>query len=915
MHTLEAIEFYTQFHPRWFESVQHYSPSTEYSDIYSKLIPSHWSLSRTGLWYSATPPNMLLTEQGWKLHISVTTTRSVEALTKVLPILSDESAPFKFLIDPTITALSNGKLWPRGSSGKFFTIYPNNLQQFYRLGQRLSEALDTFSGPYILSDRRWPGSKAVYYRYGGFTAQPELQIDGTQVNAILSPEGESIPDLRTPYWSPPPWVDDPFPEEVQAARSGIALNSGRFNITSALSFSNRGGVYRGVDVTTGMDVVIKEARPRVELGRNKLDAITMLQKEFRLLESLASTEYFVQPIVFFNEWEHTFLVEKFEPGESIGQYTIRHNPLYTGKITEESLRDYFEKMQPLWLQIANAIACAHERNIVLSDLSFTNIIINEGHIRIFDLETSIEQGVDDTVGLYTPGMATSGVSDQANDYYALGALMFGCVFLANGMVELYPLSLHRFLEELTDDVDLEYPLVNLIRTLFEDPEQFVSSPNKLIESIKQLTFSKDPSAAQTPRLGVPIEQRFTSDRHETVRKLAKETVDGVVRYLNNTANTSRNDRLFPADLTVFETNPLSIAYGATGIIYALYQLTGQVHQHFLDWILQHTVDNSSYPPGLFLGQAGIAWVLYELGYKERAISIMHSARDHKNLEDDVNIMHGAAGYGLACLKLWVKGAGNEFLDEAIKIGEHLHNTSKDNQYGVYWPSKEGDVAQGYAYGGGGVALFLLYLSLATGNNIYFNLGRQALYFELNHGLWLDGEFLGFPGRITNPAKKEDDPTVLNCYWEVGSAGVGTTLTRYAAVTSDTEFQPWLNHLIKDASRKYTAFPQLFRGLAGLGNFLLDAWHHTKNEQHLFAAWEAAEGALLFRIERNEGIVFPGEQTRRECADLATGSAGVALFLDRLLKAQVGVQDSFLFVVDELLPSTNTHEGPRQCNRI
>jgi hypothetical protein len=45
------------------------------------------------------------------------------------------------------------------------------------------------------------------------------------------------------------------------------------------------------------------------------------------------------------------------------------------------------------------------------------------------------------------------------------------------------------------------------------------------------------------------------------------------------------------------------------------------------------------------------------------------------------------------------------------------------------------------------------------------------------------------------------------------------------------------------------------------------WEQTSNEQYLIDAWQTAEGALLFSIDRIEGITFAGEQARRESADL------------------------------------------------
>jgi hypothetical protein len=124
--------------------------------------------------------------------------------------------------------------------------------------------------------------------------------------------------------------------------------------------------------------------------------------------------------------------------------------------------------------------------------------------------------------------------------------------------------------------------------------------------------------------------------------------------------------------------------------------------------------------------------------------------------------------------------------------------------------------------------------------------------------------------------------------------------RYAEVTGDPLLRRRLDDLVADASRKYTVSPQLFHGLAGLGNFLLDVWEYTREETHLAEAWQVAEGVLLFQIDRPEGIAFPGEQAARESTDFATGSAGVGLFLHRLLNAGDRRRSNFNFVVDELL---------------
>lgn len=154
--------------------------------------------------------------------------------------------------------------------------------------------------------------------------------------------------------------------------------------------------------------------------------------------------------------------------------------------------------------------------------------------------------------------------------------------------------------------------------------------------------------------------------------------------------------------------------------------------------------------------------------------------------------------------------------------------------------------------------------------------------------------------------------MLKSYWDAGSAGVLTTLVRYLAVSEDPELEAWVALLQPDVARKYVVFPQLFHGLAGLGNSLLDLWEYRRRVSALDDAWRVAEGVLLFGIERSEGVAFPGEQAIRESGDFATGSAGVGLFLHRLLQADKGIrQSSFNFAVDELIRNSC---GPNEVAR-
>jgi len=733
-----------------------------------------------------------------------------------------------------------------------------------------------------------------------------------QNSVMRNLHGALVPDRRNPFWSPPDWVTDPFDSEAsQDGGQGHVLCDGRFSILSALHFTNRGGVYRARDNETGRRVVLKEARPYVEIGSKRIDAIAALEKEYRLLEYLADTGYFVQPVTFFTDWEHAFLAEEDVEGEHIGVFTIRRNPLYSGNVSGATVGAYLQTMRDLWLQIARAINAAHTRDVVLGDLSFTNIFVSGGsRITIIDLEAAAQEHVDPAVGLYTPGLASpralkAGTSDRSNDYYALGALIFGSVMLANSVIELYPPLRRGYVEALEADLALPRDLIHLIDDLFEQPSRNAPRPELVISRIEKLPVGSA-ACPNEPRLGEPAEKRLARERRTELHKKVADTVGGVTRYLVGTADLSRADRLFPGDITVFETNPLSVAHGAAGVLYALNRICGEVPQEFAAWMLRHSVTNDEYPPGLYLGQAGIAWVLAELNHMDLAIHIMRQARTHELLWSSPNVLYGASGYGLACLNFWSADAGHEFLDDAVRVGDWLVQSCVNDNHGVRWPNSDGTVRVGYALGASGIALFLLYLHLATGDPNYVKYGRRALDFELGQGGWVSGRFAGFP---TEAVEEPERAPVLSPYWYVGTAGVGTALIRYLATYPDTELERWRVQLELDASCKYAVFPQLFSGLAGIGNFQLDLWEYTGDERHLAEAWQVAEGVLLFAIERTEGIAFPGEQAMRESADLATGGAGVALFLDRLLRAEEGAGTSFNFVVDDLLLSSVKYDLP------
>ena len=206
-------------------------------------------------------------------------------LKRAAKIALTKEVPFKFALDKNVLATMSSKRWARGGSGKFITMYPSDLSCFKSLLEDLYAELHTEEGPYILSDKRYKDCRVLYYRYGGLRRVTRTDIKGEKVLVLTTPDGETVPDVRTPYFSLPPWVTDPFPTPKPEQKE-IVLNN-RYRVKKAIAFSNSGGVYVADDRETGKEVIIKEARPHTAMDDQGNDAVKLLRKEYRLLELLA----------------------------------------------------------------------------------------------------------------------------------------------------------------------------------------------------------------------------------------------------------------------------------------------------------------------------------------------------------------------------------------------------------------------------------------------------------------------------------------------------------------------------------------------------------------------------------------------------------------------------------------------------
>ncbi|NOK59423.1 MAG: protein kinase/lanthionine synthetase C family protein [Chloroflexi bacterium AL-W] len=731
-----------------------------------------------------------------------------------------------------------------------------------------------------------------------------LSFSGESPHVLIAPNGEQVQDVRAPMWSPPPWVTDPFEtaEEPEDEEGEVpTLKEGRYQIEEAITFSVSGGVYVATDRTNNTRVLIKEARPATGCDQSGYDAVDRLRKEYRLLQKLQKYRIAPQPIDLFSDWEHLFLVEEYIDGIDLTMFVVGLSPIVQEiHPSSESKQHYLQQIYAIWQKLAFSLAQIHAEGIVCGDLSNKNVLVhpdNPTDVRIIDLETAWEVGVDTPVMLATPGFTVPQqgfTSDQAADIYALGSIMLSTLFPMNLVLDVDPSAKERFIKDLGADLGVSADIQQIIQHCMADEAAQRPPLEQVVMVLKQAVSSSHSEALDLRQRSSSHSQ--ASDLMQLSSAQLYQTVDGLIDYILTSADFTRRDRLFPADPMIFTTNPLSVAFGASGVAHMLVHIRSEVPSSVRAWMLTHDISQDKYPAGLYMGLSGIAWVLWECGLEDMATQLLHKAGEHPLLFESADIFYGATGYGLTCLRFYLNTGDQSWLDRAMHIGEWLMQTCQEVEKGCCWPDQDGQIWLGYTRGGSGIALFLLYLYLASGRSQFLEIGEQALAFEVAHARKMQEGVLAVPRGILG---SEDSERVSTHYWLDGSAGVATTLMRFWVVTQKQQYHDSFAQFARDSCRKYTAFPSLFRGLSGLGNVLLDAYEFTHADHYLHEAHRVANGVLLYKIDRPQGIAFPGEQLMRIATDFGTGSAGIALFLHRL--GHAGERNgNFNFTLDQLL---------------
>ncbi|MFF3757447.1 class IV lanthionine synthetase LanL [Streptomyces sp. NPDC002185] len=864
---------------------------------------ARWAVEADEMWCRVAALGGTPRDQGWKLHVSATAASAPAVLTKALGVLLRERSGFKFARSLEQVGALNSRATPRGSSGKFITVYPRSDAEAAALAQELHAATAGLVGPRILSDQPYAVRSLVHYRYGSFVGRRRLSEDGLLVWFMLDPDGNPVEDKRTGQYSPPPWAVCPFPAAVPVAPRGgegttarPVVLGGRFEVREAIRQTNKGGVYRGSDARTGAGVVIKEARPHVEGDASGGDVRDWLRAEARTLERLGGTGLAPEAVAVFEHGGHFFLAQDEVPGVTLRTWVAERFRDVGGERYRADALAQAERLVEL-------VAAAHARGLVLRDFTPANVMVRpDGELRLIDLELAVlenETALPTRVG--TPGfsaperLADAPVSRTA-DYYSLGATV--CFVLAGKVPNLLAdepagradeSRLADWLAACTGPLRLPDAIVEMILGLMRDDPAERWDPAAAREALREAVPAEPPGRAAAT-VGTPSGRAGAGAPEGGAAGALDEAIAGLVDHLVDSMTPKDDRRLWPVSTQAGESDPCTVQQGAAGVLAVLTRYHALTEDPRLPgllstaghWIADRT-ELASPRPGLHFGGRGTAWALYDAG----------RALDDRRLVDHAlalalapqlvtphhDVTHGTAGGGIAALHLWQRSGDARFAEVVVDAADRLAAAAQRSSGGVGWPvpaeadSPEGGKRYlGFAHGTSGVGCFLLAASGLSQRS-----DHRELALEVGEDLVTAAVRTGETAQW--PSQAGDVPTAP--YWCHGSAGIGTFLLRLWQVTGDDRFGDLAHRstyaVTERASR--AALTQC-HGLAGNGDFLLDMADATGDRVHHGRAEELAGLLLAERTHRRGQVVFPNEY-----GDVSTswsdGSAGILAFLLRL----------------------------------
>lgn len=848
-----------------------------------------WHFEHDDFLCSVRPVGFVCPEQGWRIHISATPGSAWELMDRAVAVLRDHRVAFTFAADLDAVRWLTGKECGRAEAGKVVTVFPVDDAQFVLLAKEIDYATEGLAGPRILSDRPLRPGSLVHYRYGSFSDhRRELDDDGVYRHLLVAPDGSWIAERRDTF-SEPAWAPCPLPAErsgsTLAGVDGSVLVDNRFLVQTAVRRSAKGGIYLATDQWDQQEVIVKHGRAHVEADVTGRDMRDRLRNEAELLDAVAGVLPVPRVLRVVSQDGDVFLAEERLPGVPL-RHWVRDRVAGRASVPARPAADLARRLVGLLGEV-------HGAGVVLRDLCPTNVVVDKvGVPRLVDLAAATEAGRlarrAGAPGYLAPELRYGPehlLADPAEDLFSLGALLFllatgnDPVLAPDDPADRAPVDrIAGWLQVVTDADETARMLAPAILGLMaQDPAERWS----LADAEAYLAWQPMPSSLRQPGLP-PVPRPVSAERLLT---------DGVDALLDSM--TPRQERLWPSGSVGAQTDPSNVRHGAAGVLSVLMgalrasgasgRLAGAT-RGAAHWLSRR--DPGRLLPGLYTGRAGAVWALAEAGsILGEPDLVEQAAAEALRLPTEwptADVATGLAGAGMALLRVWRHTGEGRLLERAAGYADSIAAGALVDERGFpLWPvapdapsALAGETHYGFAYGAAGIGYFLLAAGQATGRPGYVDLAvaagaglaEVARYDDAGHAWWSTGPDL--PER--------------SAHWATGSAGIGSFLLRLA----DAADQPHLVHLVAAAasaaySARWQAMPSMWDGLAGDGQFLLDAAGVLGEDRYRGWALDLADLIAVRHCRRDGLLLVPDDTGRAVVADYGTGSSGVLAFLLRL----------------------------------
>lgn len=824
--------------------IQDYGPSDELKVICETAlskINKDYKIVQDRIYYFCDINMGELPPSGWKIHISACYWNCEHILKLVVEYCATNRLNFKFYADKKIVFRMNEKSADRGSSGKFITIYIDEENLLLKHLKGLGNILSGIEGPYILTDKKYSG--IVYYRYGIFKMIHDL--------CIINPEnGDIFIDDHQPFFNLPYWISDPI-NEVEEEENDELLNN-RYDITEVLRYTNAGGTYVAIDTKKTENRIIKEARPYTCQFGDKKDSVYLKQNEEKILNKLLGMSGVPQVLDSFFDWEHYFIVETIMPGDTLRNYAATNNPFIVPNSDEKEYINYYRKLEEILKKCLLKLRDIHRYNIVVGDISNTNILFDGEEIYFVDFDGSIDldstedQYVFDTISFSAKN--NMDVDLKTKDYISLGFVFYSMLVGGSTFLELDKESYERILERMGNKYFLSDSLYKLIVGLIKGQ---CNDDNILlfIDNAKKEVITK------------------FSELNVSYKKMKIDLITSTIKLLNS--DTSR-----VVSPLLLENN-FSFKYGVSGIAYSLIKSKGlyyrqrvELHQYLLNGIQSSEFEDMSFSSGL----AGAIFTLLQFDDKIKNINNIENLADKissyvsykvNDPNESLNFGEGLSGLAWVLLKVYKIKPKDEYLISIKKVFKRIQNELPL----LYNPEKIG-----FEFGNSGIALFLLSLYKEVGEQEIIMLGEALLISDITSGEIGDNETYMHP-------MLRDEKDILFPYFSYGTAGITYVALEYFELGIKEKLQDYLANLINGIKVNFTVHLGFEKGESGILYVL------CKAARLGFIDVEYVNECLkniyiqLYREHEDYNLLCPGYAMLRCSIDFGTGSAGLLLALN------------------------------------